>query len=127
MSAVSAAARCAGVKAHADVRSNYTPGNKYTHWELRGVCVRLELGPKDMAASKVMAVRRDNGKKESIVWGDLASRVPKILEEMQAEMLKKASERVSAAMATVRITLHTKRCGVAQGLCTVLLREGCAL
>lgn len=92
---------CAGVATHADLRENYTPGNKYTHWELRGVCVRLELGPKDMAAGKVMAVRRDNGKKELIAWPDLVARLPKVLEEMQADMLSRAEAKVNAALATV--------------------------
>ena len=40
---------------------SYTPGWKYNHWELRGVPLRLELGPKDMENQGVVVVRRDTG------------------------------------------------------------------
>jgi prolyl-tRNA synthetase len=64
--------------------------------------VRLELGPKDMKAESVMAVRRDSGTKEAVAWADLAERMPAVLREMQASMLERASARVRACMATVR-------------------------
>jgi prolyl-tRNA synthetase len=91
----------AGVKTHADLRDNYTPGNKYAQWELKGMCVRLELGPKDMQNESVMSVRRDNGAKEAIPWKQLSSRMPEVLVEMQKAMFDRASARVSACMATV--------------------------
>ena len=91
---------CAGVNTHADTR-DHNPGNKYAHWELKGMCVRLELGPRDMAARAFKCVRRDNGASEVIAWDDIVERLPQVLVEMQAGMLAKASERVQAAMATV--------------------------
>jgi len=36
-----------GIRAHCDLRDNYNPGWKYNHWELKGVPIRIELGPKD--------------------------------------------------------------------------------
>jgi hypothetical protein len=93
--------RRAGVVTHADLRENYNPGNKYSQWELKGMCVRLELGPKDMQKESVMSVRRDSGAKEAIPWNELTKRMPEILEEMQEAMYKRAKEKVSASMATV--------------------------
>ena len=52
------ALRAAGVRFHFDGRENQNPGFKFAEWELAGVPVRLELGPKDLAAGTVMAVRR---------------------------------------------------------------------
>lgn len=98
-------ARGAGVKASADLRENYTPGHKYSHWELKGVCVRLELGPMDMEKKSVMTVRRDTGQKEAVAWADLAKRVPEVLLEMQKAMFDKAKEAVDAALETVRAPL----------------------
>ncbi len=44
-----------------DDRPNYTPGWKYNHWELKGIPLRIELGPRDMENGVVMVARRDNG------------------------------------------------------------------
>jgi prolyl-tRNA synthetase len=46
---------------HIDDRDNYTPGWKYNHWELKGVPIRIEIGPKDVEKKKVVCVFRYNG------------------------------------------------------------------
>lgn len=92
----------AGIKASCDLRENYTPGHKYSHWELKGACLRIELGPKDMEKKSVVCVRRDTGKKEFIAWDALAERVPKALDEMHDAMLEAARTKVNAARVTVR-------------------------
>lgn len=51
----------AGVRVETDYRTNYTPGWKYNHWELKGLPLRCELGPKDMENQTVVLVRRDTG------------------------------------------------------------------
>lgn len=79
--------RSAGVRVISDMRENYTPGWKYNHWELKGVPIRLELGPKDMQNKSVMLARRDTGAKEIVAWGDVPSRVPELLEQIQEDML----------------------------------------
>lgn len=56
-----AALEGAGVRVTTDYRANYTPGWKYNYWELRGVPLRLELGPKDMENAACVVVRRDTG------------------------------------------------------------------
>lgn len=50
------------MRVETDFRTNYTPGWKYNHWELRGLPVRMELGPKDMDNQTVVLARRDTGK-----------------------------------------------------------------
>ncbi|KAJ2790769.1 ribose-phosphate pyrophosphokinase 1, partial [Coemansia guatemalensis] len=54
-----------GIRADTDLRDNYTPGFKYSHWEVRGVPLRLEIGPKDLEKQSVLSVRRDNFVKTS--------------------------------------------------------------
>ena len=48
----------AGVRVRADMRENYSPGWKFNHWELKGVPIRVEVGPRDMKNSQYVAVRR---------------------------------------------------------------------
>ncbi|KAK4704928.1 prolyl-tRNA synthetase, partial [Phenoliferia sp. Uapishka_3] len=79
-----------GVKAKADLREGYTPGFKYNDWELKGVPIRLELGPKDLEKLSTLSVRRDTGAKESLILADLATSIPALLEKIQSEMLIKA-------------------------------------
>ena len=79
-----------GVRTKLDDRTDKSPGWKYNYWEQKGVPLRVELGPRDMEAKTVMLVRRDTGAKESCAWGDLAARVPVLLEEIQGHLLAKA-------------------------------------
>lgn len=57
-------------RVHADLREQYTPGWKFNEWEMRGVPVRIEIGPKDVKAGKVTLVRRDTGEKCQPSLGD---------------------------------------------------------
>ncbi|ETP28938.1 proline-tRNA ligase [Phytophthora nicotianae P10297] len=81
----------AGVRIEADKRRVYTPGWKYNHWELKGVPLRFEVGPKDIAKKQMRVVRRDNGAKEDIPEAELATRIPALLEQIQQEMLERAT------------------------------------
>uniref|UniRef100_A0A4W5KYT6 Glutamyl-tRNA synthetase n=1 Tax=Hucho hucho TaxID=62062 RepID=A0A4W5KYT6_9TELE len=51
------------IRVKADLRENYSPGWKFNHWELKGVPIRLEVGPKDLKRGQCVAVRRDTGEK----------------------------------------------------------------
>lgn len=53
---------------------------------MQGVPIRLELGPKDMQNKSVMLARRDTGAKEIVAWGDVPSRVPELLEQIQVSL-----------------------------------------
>ena len=84
------ALKAVGVRAHADLRDNYTSGWKFSHWELKGVPLRLELGPKDLAAGEVRAVRRFNGHKEQLKIAELSAQVPVVLDAIHDGMFEKA-------------------------------------
>lgn len=78
-----------------DDRTEVTPGFKYHEWELRGVPLRLEIGPKDVEKNAVMAARRDiPGKagKTSLSFENLSAQVSDLLNTIQASMLQKATE-----------------------------------
>ncbi|GAA5910773.1 hypothetical protein JCM6882_002074 [Rhodosporidiobolus microsporus] len=82
----------AGIKAKADLREGYTPGFKYNDWELKGVPIRLELGPKDLEKQSTLSVRRDTGAKAPLSLSDLTSTVPALLEQIHHDMLARARE-----------------------------------
>ncbi|GAA6002333.1 hypothetical protein JCM10207_001068 [Rhodosporidiobolus poonsookiae] len=82
----------AGVRAKADLREGYTPGFKYNDWELKGVPIRLELGPKDLEKQSTLSVRRDNGAKAPLALADLTTSIPALLEQIQQEMLDRARD-----------------------------------
>ena len=76
----------ADIRVHYDGRDNYSPGWKFNHWELKGVPVRIELGPKDLAAKKFVAVRRDLLKKVTYDDVNFAETIKKLLDEMQNDL-----------------------------------------
>jgi len=88
-----AALKAAGVRVRYDDRKNYNPGWKYNYWELKGVPIRLEVGPKDVEKRQVRAVRRDTGAKEDVPLGVLVQNVALQLVTMQHELLEKAREK----------------------------------
>ncbi len=73
-------------------RSDNTPGWKYNEWEMRGVPVRMEIGPRDVQNNSVMLVRRDNRAKEPVLLDALEQRLPALLEEVQAALYQRALE-----------------------------------
>ena len=78
------------VRLHVDARDQHSPGWKYNEYELRGVPVRLEVGPRDVASGAVMTVRRDNRAKESVPIANLADRLTALLGEVQAALFAAA-------------------------------------
>lgn len=82
--------------AKVDDREGQTPGAKYFYWERRGVPIVLELGPRDLAAGKIVLKRRDTGAKEDVDQGVIGERLPAVLEEMQAALYAAAQERLRA-------------------------------
>ena len=81
-----------GVRAELDDAVEVSLGRRITDWELRGVPVRVELGPRDLAAGVAVVARRVRAAKEQLALADLAQRVPAILDEDQAELLRQATE-----------------------------------
>lgn len=93
--------RAAGVRTKDDARENYSPGWKYNYWELKGVPLRIELGPRDLASKQVMVVRRDTGAKEAVAWADLVARVQQLLDDVQSNLLARAAAERDASIVTV--------------------------
>lgn len=77
-----------GLRVKMDDREEFTPGWKFSEWEMRGVPLRIEIGPRDIKENQAVAVRRDTREKESIGLEALAQRVPEILKNIQTSMLE---------------------------------------
>ena len=75
-----------------DTRDGYTPGWKFNEWELRGVPIRLEIGPKDMAKGQVMLARRDTGEKTAVKEEKLAETVKELLDNIQENLFIRAKK-----------------------------------
>jgi prolyl-tRNA synthetase len=85
----------AGVSAQVDDRDAVKPGAKYYHWEARGVPVRLEIGPRDVAQGQAVLARRTGGK-ASVPLAGLADAVRRAMDEIQAGLLEAARQRREA-------------------------------
>jgi len=79
-----------GVRVMLDDRDTQTPGWKYNEWELRGVPLRLEIGPKDIEKSQVMLARRDTREKSSAAMEGLAPHVVGMLASIQQALFARA-------------------------------------
>ena len=82
--------RARGVRVFLDDRDTYTPGWKFAEWELRGVPLRVEIGPKDIEKSSVMVARRDTREKQPMPMDGLADAIVGRLDEMQRSLLERA-------------------------------------
>ncbi|MGI8649005.1 MAG: proline--tRNA ligase [Rubrobacter sp.] len=81
----------AGFRMEADLDEEHSPGWKFNEHELRGVPVRIEIGPKDIEKNQAVLVRRDTGEKEFVPRSGLADRLRELMEIIQEDMLREAS------------------------------------
>jgi prolyl-tRNA synthetase len=79
----------AGFKVKVD-NSDKSPGWKFSEQEMKGIPVRIEIGPKDMEANQAVIVRRDNREKTIVSLGELSRKLAEVLDTMQKEMLERA-------------------------------------
>jgi len=84
------------LRVHIDDRDGMKPGAKYYEWELRGVPLRMELGPRDLAKNEAVLVRRDTREKRSVSLGAIGEEVNELLMRIQDDMLIAARERREA-------------------------------
>ena len=84
-----------------DDREQYKPGFKFNHWEVRGVPIRVEIGPRDCDNNQVIAVRRDTGEKTTLSMDRLEEQIRKLLNEMQQGMFDAAKKRMDDRTYTV--------------------------
>ena len=80
----------AGIRVMLDDRDSYTPGWKFSEWELRGVPIRLEIGPRDIEKTSVMIARRDTREKLSFPIDGLGGAVRTLLEGIQRTLFERA-------------------------------------
>lgn len=76
-----------------DDRDNCSPGFKFNDWEMRGVPVRIEIGPKDLEAGNAVLVRRDTGEKEIVSLDNLENRLEELMNDIQVAMYKECQKR----------------------------------
>lgn len=85
-----------------DTREEYSPGWKFNEWELKGVPLRIEFGPRDLKKKQVVLARRDNGKKSFVKIKDLKKTVKEQLDDIQYQLYKKAEIFLKSSIVEVR-------------------------
>ena len=78
------------LRVHMDVRDEVTPGYKFHDWEMKGVPLRIEIGPKDIAKGKMVLVRRDSLKKIDLLFEDTENGILGMLDEIQTSLFENA-------------------------------------
>jgi prolyl-tRNA synthetase len=80
------------IRAHLDDRDQLTPGFKFHDWELKGIPIRIEIGPKDVAKNQVVIVRRHNQTKTSFTIENVSEYLTLELEKIQKQMFEDAKK-----------------------------------
>ena len=88
----------AGIRVHLDDRENRTPGFKYNEWELKGVPLRVEIGPNEVADDELTLVHRPDGETTSIPRAGAAGTVDDHLETIYAKLYAAAEETLEAGI-----------------------------
>lgn len=86
----SALLRKLGYSVKYDNRDTYKPGFKFAEWELKGVPVRLAIGPRDLEEQTVEVARRDTKEKQVMKWDDIETGIPRLLDDIQQNIYRKA-------------------------------------
>ncbi len=119
-----------------DDRPEYTPGWKFNDWEMRGVPVRVEIGPRDLREGKVVLVRRDTGEKTGVPIEGLELAIVDLLREIQIKMFAMAKqfmadntheagnvEQLEGIIAAKRGFVRAPWCG--DEACEIIVKERC--
>jgi len=91
-----------GLSVVLDDREEYTPGWKFNQWELKGVPVRVEIGPRDLKQGQAVLVRRDSGVKTVVKEQDIATAVARLLVDIQDSLFAKAKSLMMERTASVQ-------------------------
>jgi len=84
--------RLSKYNAFVDTREEYKPGFKFNEWELKGIPIRIEIGPRDIEKNQVIVVRRDTLEKETIKVSNLDKKISSLLEDIQENLFEKAKK-----------------------------------
>ncbi|MFC5805665.1 proline--tRNA ligase [Streptomyces formicae] len=107
--------KAAGIRVQVDDRTDTPFGRRAVDWELKGVPLRIEIGPRDLENGTAMLARRIPGGKEPVAIDGLAALLPGILEEDQALLLSQSRERRESRTADVTTTEEAAEAAVAGG------------
>jgi prolyl-tRNA synthetase len=91
-----------GITAVLDDRAEYTPGWKFNQWELKGVPIRIEIGPKDLKQKQITVARRDTYEKTAIKQEEAINAVGRLLGEIQNNLYAKAKRFLEEKITTVQ-------------------------
>jgi len=94
--AAAEALKKAGLRVQIDAREEATPGWKFSEYEMRGIPLRIEIGPRDVKNGQAVCVRRDLKTKQLVPLAELAGRVPALLDEIQAVLFDQAKTFLSS-------------------------------
>jgi prolyl-tRNA synthetase len=115
--------KAAGIRVRVDDRADMSPGWKFNEYEMRGVPLRLELGPRDMENGVVVLVSRISGEKRIVPQDNLAEEVQRMLDQIHDEMFERAKAfreenfRVLATLDEMKAFMEQKRGFVEAGWC----------
>ncbi|MDE1871753.1 MAG: proline--tRNA ligase [Candidatus Micrarchaeota archaeon] len=91
-----------GFRAMLDKRDGYTPGWKFNEWELRGVPLRIEIGPRDIDGRQVVIARRDTSEKTTVKEEDLIRKARSELRSIQKALFSSARKRLRKGITSVK-------------------------
>ncbi|MCC6225937.1 MAG: proline--tRNA ligase [Microthrixaceae bacterium] len=100
--------RDAGVRVRVDADTSTAFGRRATDWELKGVAVRIELGPRDVEGGEATVVRRDQRAKLTLALGEVVARTPGLLEEIQRALFDEAETRLVDSTSAVTSVAEAK-------------------
>lgn len=84
------------IRVHIDADDHKTPGAKFYQWELKGVPLRMEVGPRDLAQNQVMLTQRLDSQKSAVSLDQLAEHIPALLQKIQQQMFDTANQKRQA-------------------------------
>ena len=97
------------LKVELDDRDEYSPGFKFNYWELRGVPLRIEIGPNDLEKKQVVLVRRDTGVKEAVHEDELVVKAIKLLGDIQDNLYNNAKKFLAKSIVKVKSLAEFKK------------------
>lgn len=92
--------RASGISVELDDRDTYSVGYKYNDWEMKGVPVRLEIGPRDIENNQAVLARRDTGEKFTVKLDEVAATARQLLEDIQESLFNKALNHMKERIGT---------------------------
>jgi len=98
-----------GIETTLDDRTEYTPGWKFNEWELKGVPIRIEIGPRDVQKGQVVAVRRDTFEKVEVKEKEIVDKVIEMLGTIQNNLLERAKKYLEDHITPVKTIAEFKK------------------